>query len=84
MIQPPQIKDRQVQMAINILEVQEGAYFTKFVNMLRGWLHEHRLYGDTAEMTDMYRNQGAIQILDHLIKEIEGNRERYNKMQEQR
>ena len=80
MIQPPQITDRQVQLAINVLEVQEGAYFTKFVNMLRDWLHKHRVYGDTAEDTDMIRNQGAIQILDHLIKEIEGNRDRYNKM----
>ena len=84
MIQPPQITDEHVQLAINVLEVQEGAYFTKFVNMLRNWLQIHRLYGDTAEDVDMYRNQGAIQILDHLIKEIEGNRNRYNKMREQR
>lgn len=84
MKQPPVIKDQQMQMIINVLQVMEGRHFLTFVDMLRDWLHDYRLYGDTAEDIDMYRNQGAIQVLDHLIKEIDGNRERYNKMQAQR
>jgi len=84
MRQPPTIKDPQMQLIINMLKVQDGGYFDRFVGMLREWLNEHRIYGDTAEDRDMVLNQGAIQFLDHLIKEIDGNRERYNKMQAQR
>ena len=84
MKQPPQITDEQVQLAINILQVMEGGFFDRFVSMLRDWLRRHRMYGDTAEDVDMYRNQGAIQILDHLIKEIDENRDRYNRMRGQR
>ena len=84
MRQPPEIKDEQMQLIINMLQVTDGGYFDLFINMLRDWLEKHRIYGDTA--VDMYLvlNQGAIQILVHLIKEIDWNRERYNKIQAQR
>lgn len=82
MKQPPQITDRNIQLAINVLQVSDGGYFIVFIDMLKDWLQQHRVYGDDAEGRDMVENQGSIKILKHLIDEIAGNRERMNKMQE--
>ena len=84
MRQPPAITDRNMQIIINMLQVMEGGYFNQFIDMLRDWLHDHRVYADTAEDNDMILNQGAIRLLVHLIKEVDENRERYNKMQARR